>query len=150
MVGNCTASTVEQAEKIEKSRSTKAEGKRPQLPENERFFLEIDPKNIKPLGKIIGSELPSVSICPMQRFKADGESKEFRGRNGRQHEKFKREVMHEAITIADLGVHQGLPFLFGVQAKITPYGVVLQFFGAKYHSLTMWRSASKKKLSKNE
>ena len=57
LVGNCTATTVEQAEKIEKSRSTKAEGKRPQPPENERFFVEIDPKNIKPLGKIIGSEL---------------------------------------------------------------------------------------------
>ena len=54
-----------------------------------------------------------------------------------QHEKLKREVMHEAITIADLGVYPGLPFLFGVQAKITPYGVVLQFLGTKDHSLAM-------------
>ena len=112
--------------------------------------MEIDPKNIKHLAKIIGSELLSVSICPIERFKADGESKEFRGRNGRQHEKLKREVMYEAITIADLGVYQGLPFLFGVQAKITPYGVVLQFLGGKDHSLAMRRSALKKKLSKNE
>ena len=69
--------------------------------------------------------------------------KEFRGRNGQQNEKLKREVMHEANTIADLGGYQGLSFLFGVQAIIAPYGVVLQFLGTKDHSLTIWRAASK-------
>ena len=76
--------------------------------------------------------------------------KEFRGRNGREDEKLKSEVLHEANVIANLGDHQGLPFLFGVQTKTVPYGVVLQFLGTKEHSLTVWRAASKKKLDNNE
>lgn len=62
LVGNCTATTVEQAEKIEK-----AQGKRPKATENERFFLEIDPKNMKPLGKTIGSG--TFGVCQLAQYK---------------------------------------------------------------------------------
>ena len=74
--------------------------------------------------------------------------KEFRSRSGR--EDVKGEVLHEAKVIAKLGDHQGLPFLFGVQTKVKPYSIVLQFLGTKEHSLTVWRAAFKKKLSCDE
>ena len=57
--------------------------------------------------------------------------KEFISRSGRSHENLKCEVIHKAKVITNLGDHLGLPFLFGVQIKEIPYGIVLQFLGSK-------------------
>ena len=86
------------------------------------------PKNVT--KRSVDNTDPSAWTCQTTKVWLDlGVIKEFRGRNGREDEKLKNEVLHEANVIANLGDHQGLPFLFGVQTKTVPYGVVLQFLG---------------------
>ena len=70
------------------------------------------------------------------------------GRN--ETEKQRKAVLHEATIIASLGDHPGLPLLFGVQAKVAPFGIVFQFHGDNKRSLTLWRAAKKVKLSNDE
>ena len=146
LVGNCSATTVDHGEKFEEPRSTKAV-KRTQVAESESFLREIDQKLLKPLRKTIGSG--TFGVCQLAEYRDwTVVVKEFRSRSRR--EDVKGEVLHEAKVLAKLGDHQGLPFLFGVQTKVKPYSIVLQFLGTKEHSLTVWRAVFKKKLSCDE
>ena len=52
---------------MEEAQSKNALGKRPKAAESERFFLEIDPKSIKPLGKTIGSG--TFGVCQIADYK---------------------------------------------------------------------------------
>lgn len=76
--------------------------------------------------------------------------KEFRRRNGRENERLKREVIHEANTVASLGVYQGLKVLFGVrlESKLKYHPMV--FYSFSEQKITVWCAASKKKLNKDE
>ena len=125
-----------------KNPETEVKAEKPREPEERRFLLEIEQKSIKPIGKTIGS------VCQLAQYRDwVVVVKEFRSRSGLTDEKLKREVLHEAKVIANLGDHEGLPFLFGVQTKKAPYGIVLQFLGTKEQSLTLWHAVFKKKLN---
>ncbi|XP_068742127.1 serine/threonine-protein kinase D-like [Montipora capricornis] len=62
----------------------------------------------------------------------------------------RKEVIHEATIMLRLGDHRGLPLLFGIQSKVTPFRIIMQFHGINDKSLTIRRAVRKIKLSNEE
>ena len=62
----------------------------------------------------------------------------------------RKEVIHEATIMLRLGDHHGLPLLFGIQSKVTPFRIIMQFHGINDKSLTIRRAVRKIKLSNEE
>ena len=62
----------------------------------------------------------------------------------------RKEVIHEATVMLRLGDHCGLPLLFVIQSKVTPFRIVMQFQGINNKSLTIRRTVRKIKLSNEE
>ena len=62
----------------------------------------------------------------------------------------RKEVIHEATIMLRLGDHRGLPLLFGIQSKVTPFRFVMQFHGINNKTLTIRRIVRKIKLSNDE
>lgn len=155
--GNCTATTKEQAERMDEERSqSRSVVRQPASStaklERERHQLtEIDPKNIVLLGKTIGkgtfgtcqlADYRSMTVVLKQFTEISGKERSF--------ERQRKEVLNEAGVISRLGDHCGLPLLFGVQTQAAPCSIVLKFFGHKESSVTIYRAACKKKFLSND
>ena len=73
-----------------------------------------------------------------------------RGHSQQEIAQQRKEVIHEASIMLRLGDHRGLPLLFGIQSKVTPFRIVMQFHGINDKSLTIRRTVRKIKLSNGE
>lgn len=73
-----------------------------------------------------------------------------RGHSEQEIAQQRKEVIHEATVMLRLGDHRGLPLLFGIQSKVTPFRIVMQFHGINNKSLTIRRTVRKIKLSNEE
>lgn len=60
-------------------------------------------------------------------------------------ERCKKEAVHEAQVIQDLGDHPGMPVLFGVVLKNQPANI-LKFYMDGNESLTLFKAAKKEKM----
>lgn len=60
----------------------------------------------------------------------------------------KREVLNEARMITHLGDHRGLPLLFGVITKSTPFRLITQFHGDKIQRLNLYKAMKRVELDK--
>ena len=65
-------------------------------------------------------------------------------------ERQKREALHEAKVVSQLGDHRGLPLLFGVQTAAAPCSIVLKFHGHQNSSVTIYRAAYKNLLNNEQ
>ena len=159
--GNCTATTKEQAERMDMERRQAVSqstsvvrqpaSSTPKLERERHQLTEIDPKNIVLLGKTIGkgtfgtcqlADYRSMTVVLKQFTEISGKERSFK----RQ----KKEVLNEAGVISRLGDHCGLPLLFSVQTQAAPCSIVLKFFGHRDSSVTIYRAACKKKFLSND
>ena len=79
--------------------------------------------------------------------------KEMRARSSSlaEHERCRKEVLHEAKVINSLGDHPNIPLLLGICSVKEPYCIVLQHYGTDSHkSFTLQKAISRKILSKSE
>ncbi|XP_031553462.1 probable serine/threonine-protein kinase DDB_G0280717 [Actinia tenebrosa] len=84
----------------------------------------------------------TVVVKELQIHSSDQETKE--DAKKRTH----NELLNEANIITKLGDHPGLPLLFGICSKSTPYRLVLQFHGNGCDSLTLLRALHSKLVAK--
>lgn len=153
--GNCTATTKEQAERMDMERRQAVSqstsvvrqpaSSTPKLERERHQLTEINTKNIVLLGKTIGKG--TVGTCQLADYRGmTVVLKQFTEISGKERsfERQKREVLTEAGVISKLGDHCGLPLLFGVQTQAAPCSIVLKFFGHKDTSVTIYRAACKK------
>ena len=136
---------------VNRNQDALPEASQPVMAETRSQFKEIDQRNIVLAGKTVGAG--TFGTCRLATYRnVHVVLKEFKsyGESQGAVEKHKREVLHEAKIITCLGDHPGLPLLFGVQTKIIPYSLVLQFHGHKDTSLTIYKASYKKKLSNDE
>ena len=152
---NCTATTKEQAERMDMERRQAVSqstsivrqpaSSTPKLERERHQLTKIDTKNIVLLGKTIGKG--TFGTCQLADYRGmTVVLKQFTEISGKERsfETQKREVLNEARVISKLGDHCGLPLLFGVQTKVAPCSIVLKFFGHKDSSVTIYRAACKK------
>lgn len=64
-------------------------------------------------------------------------------------ERYKKEVLHEAKVLNNLGDHKGLPFLLGICTDKEPYSLVIQFHGLGEENPTLHKAIKLKLLNKN-
>ena len=155
--GNSTATTKEQAERMDMERTCRQAvsqstsvvrqpaSSTPKLERERHQLTEIDPKNIVLLGKTIGKG--TFGTCQLADYRGmTVVLKQFTEISGKERsfERQKREVLNEAGVISKLGDHCGLPLLFGIQTQAAPCSIVLKFFGHKDSSVTLYRAACKK------
>lgn len=155
--GSCTATTKEQAERMDKERSQSRSVARqptsstPKLERERHQLTEIDPKNIVLLGKTIGKG--TFGTCQLANYRSmTVVLKQFTEISGKERsfERQRKEVLNEVGVISRLGDHCGLLLLFGVQTQAAPCSIVLKFFGHKDSSVTIYRAACKKKFLSND
>ena len=89
------------------------------------------------LAEYRGIQVVVKRIIPRSKDEAGGERR-------------KREFLHEAKVISDLGDHCGLPFLFGITVEKEPFCLILQFHGIDGQSLTLYKAASSKLLTERQ
>ena len=149
--GNCTATTKEQAERMDMERTCRQAvsqstsvvrqpaSSTPKLERETHQLTEIEPKNIALQGKTIGKG--TFGTCQLADYRGmTVVLKQFTEISGKERsfERQKREVLNEAGVISKLGDHCGLPLLFGVQTQAAPCSIVLKFFGHKDSSVTIY------------
>lgn len=74
--------------------------------------------------------------------------KEFKSRQSRSDKEVKRKVLNEAQMISHFCDHRGLPLLFGVITKSTPFCLLTQFHGNKIQSLKLYKAMKRLELDK--
>ena len=62
----------------------------------------------------------------------------------KESERCKKEVLHEANVLHNLGDHENLPFLLGICTLKEPYSLVVQFHGSGQESLTLYKAIKEK------
>ena len=122
----------------EKFANVKADGER---------IKQINPTEIVRANKFLGSG--TFGTCHLAHYRGIVVAvKEFKSRRSRPDKEVKGDVLHEARMISYLGDHRGLPLLFGVVTKSTPFCLVTQFHGDKTQSLTLYKAMKRLKLDK--
>ena len=74
--------------------------------------------------------------------------KEFKSRQSRSDKEVKHKVLNEAQMISHFCDHRGLPLLFGVITKSTPFCLLTQFHGNKIQSLKLYKAMKRLELDK--
>ena len=122
----------------EKFANAKADGER---------VKQINPTEIVRANKFLGSG--TFGTCHLAHYRGILVAvKEFKTRRSRPDKEVKRDVLNEARMISHLGDHRGLPLLFGVITKSTPFCIITQFHGDKTQSLTLYKAMKRVELDK--
>lgn len=114
---------------------------------SDELIKQINPTEIVNANKFLGSG--TFGTCHLAHYRGILVAvKEFKSRRSRPDKDVKREVLNEARMISHLGDHRGLPLLFGVITKSTPFRLVTQFHGDKIQSLTLYKAMKRVELDK--
>ena len=144
---SCTVTNVEQADTVPLAclHSAAASEK------DSNGIKEISQNSVVKLQKSISSG--TFGACYLAHYRgmvvAVKELK-VRGHSEREIAQQKKEVVHEATVMLRLGDHCGLPLLYGIQSKVIPFRIIMQFHGINNKSLTIRRTVRKIHLSNEE
>ena len=146
-----TVANVEEADAVPLACLHSATASSPTSEEDSNGIKEISQNSVVKLQKSLSSG--AFGACYVANYRGMVVAvKELKvlGQSQQEIAQQRKEVIHEATIMLRLGDHRGLPLLFGIQSKVTPFRIIMQFHGINDKSLTIRRAVRKIKLSNEE